>query len=402
MPISAPRQPVAIAVLGMHRSGTSALTRLLNLLGCDLGRSLLEPSDDNPRGFWENQEIVDCHGELLKAIGSYLDDFLPLPDGWENRAEVAPYRARLLDLLRAQFAGAPLWAFKDPRTCRLLPLWHSLLDEAGASSRFILMVRHPIEVHQSLAQRSGYPINKSMLMSSTHMLQAERHTRGRTRAIVTYEAVMSDWPAAVQRIGQELQIDWPRSIDSIRQQAGEFLDPDLRHHRAENPSATEGDPDFARWAIGAYELIAAGAGDAAALDAIADEFRRAESRYLPWRPAWSMEQKLGQEIRWSKLQQARRDQAEARVSVLEEKTIEASARMTMAEARMAQAEARAVAAETRAASAEERAGHAESRAAEADLKAAIAQVDAERAATLSGLFRRWTGKSRHRNGKTPR
>ncbi|HUB27422.1 MAG TPA: hypothetical protein VL992_18495, partial [Tepidisphaeraceae bacterium] len=394
MHISASSQPVAIGVLGMHRSGTSALARLLNLLGADLGRTLLDASDDNPRGFWENRQIVDCHGELLQAVGSYLDDFVPLADGWELTAPVAPFRIRLLDVLRSEFEGVPLWAFKDPRTCRLLPLWHQMLNQLAVSPCFILMVRPPAEVHESLAQRGGYPVNKSMLMTLTHMLEAERHTRGRRRAIVTFDQLMSDWAGAIERIGRELAINWPNSIESIRPQVAEFLDPALRHHRSDQDSAPAGQPDFVRWANQAYELIAAGAGDAAGLDAIAGEFRGAESRYLPWRPVWSMEEKLGREIRWSKLQQAKLHDVQARMDAQEEKVIDASARATMAEARMAQAEARAVTAETRAAHAEQRASDAESRAAAADLKAAVAEVEAERAATISGVVRRWMGNSR--------
>ena len=40
-----------IIVLGMHRSGTSALTRVLNLLGVELGTNFVPPDWDNPKGF---------------------------------------------------------------------------------------------------------------------------------------------------------------------------------------------------------------------------------------------------------------------------------------------------------------------------------------------------------------
>ena len=58
----------AIFVLGMHRSGTSAITRVINLMGIDLGKTLLSIPVDNPTGHWENKILLDRHEELLKKI----------------------------------------------------------------------------------------------------------------------------------------------------------------------------------------------------------------------------------------------------------------------------------------------------------------------------------------------
>ena len=57
----------AVLVLGMHCSGTSAITRLLNLRGVGLGRDLLPAKADNERGFWENRAILELHERFLAA-----------------------------------------------------------------------------------------------------------------------------------------------------------------------------------------------------------------------------------------------------------------------------------------------------------------------------------------------
>ena len=57
--------PVAVLVLGMHRSGTSAVTRVLNLLGAELGDDLMPAGSDNPGGFWEYRGVVELHERLL-------------------------------------------------------------------------------------------------------------------------------------------------------------------------------------------------------------------------------------------------------------------------------------------------------------------------------------------------
>ena len=65
----------AIVVLGMHRSGTSAVTRLLNLAaGADLPRHLMNSRQDNETGFWESQPIADFNEELIEAAKSAWDD----------------------------------------------------------------------------------------------------------------------------------------------------------------------------------------------------------------------------------------------------------------------------------------------------------------------------------------
>src|SRR5580698_6176593 len=97
-------QSVAVCVLGMHRSGTSALTRLINLLGVYVGEDLIPGSIDNPKGFWEDRAIVAVHEELLDALGSAFDDVLPLPAGWEQSPKVKPFRNELVKIIRRQFS----------------------------------------------------------------------------------------------------------------------------------------------------------------------------------------------------------------------------------------------------------------------------------------------------------
>ena len=74
----------AILVSGMHRSGTSALTRVLNILGCDLPKTLTKPKSDNVAGFWESRAITDLNDEILASAGSSWDDWLPFDQSWHH------------------------------------------------------------------------------------------------------------------------------------------------------------------------------------------------------------------------------------------------------------------------------------------------------------------------------
>src|ERR1051325_5156798 len=111
----------AVCILGMHRSGTSALAGVLNRLGVGLGDQPMPTGFDNVRGFWEHIELVGVHQQLLAALGSDWDDPLPLAEDWWRTPTVLPFRQQIAEIVRRDFANAPLWGIKDPRLCRLWP-----------------------------------------------------------------------------------------------------------------------------------------------------------------------------------------------------------------------------------------------------------------------------------------
>src|SRR5262249_1740037 len=73
----------AIVVLGMHRSGTSALAGMLHHLGVALGDELMPATADNPRGYWEHRDIVAINDRLMTELGRTWHDVRPLPPMWE-------------------------------------------------------------------------------------------------------------------------------------------------------------------------------------------------------------------------------------------------------------------------------------------------------------------------------
>jgi hypothetical protein len=100
---------VALLVLGMHRSGTSALTRVLNLLGVALGDDLMPPGPDNPLGFWEHQGIVSVHEALFAELDRRWDDPRPMPDGWLDSDAAREAGEAITAILHRDFAGTPAW-----------------------------------------------------------------------------------------------------------------------------------------------------------------------------------------------------------------------------------------------------------------------------------------------------
>lgn len=225
---SARRQ--AILVLGMHRSGTSALTRCLNLLGADLGTNLMPPvSGNNQMGFWEDAEVVQIHEALLAALGHNWCDARALPDGWLYTEAAQAARARLVDLLDREFANAALWAVKDPRMCRFVPLWREVCEQLHVALHAVLVVRHPAEVARSLYARDRLPFEIVNLCWLEHLASAEAETREVPRSLVTYDQLLADWQGTLTRVGADLGVRWPVGVDVAKPAIEAFLKREEKH-----------------------------------------------------------------------------------------------------------------------------------------------------------------------------
>ena len=153
-----------LVVLGMHRSGTSAFTGILDLLGVNLGTQMLETQADNPKGFFENKFVVLTNDCILDTLQTSWDDTFPLPADWQKRFEGSQLREDIRAFLRQDMAEDQLSALKDPRLSRLLPLWLPLFAAENINTHFALVVRNPLEIAQSLCDRNGFSTEKSLVL----------------------------------------------------------------------------------------------------------------------------------------------------------------------------------------------------------------------------------------------
>ncbi|MFD2498002.1 sulfotransferase family protein [Rhizorhabdus histidinilytica] len=191
---------IAILVLGMHRSGTSALTRLIGHLGAALPADAIEAHADNARGYWESAAIVKAGDQLLRAARSSWFDPRPLDLSRLEPSALRSRKDRLWEAVVAAFGDAPLIAIKDPRQCRFVPTVVETLAEHGVASRAVLMLRNPDAIARSVARRDGTTPAYAQLLWLRHMIDAERATRGLQRAVIDYDAMLADWSDAVARL----------------------------------------------------------------------------------------------------------------------------------------------------------------------------------------------------------
>lgn len=222
------KRPVVVAVLGMHRSGTSAITRGLPVLGVELGGDLMEPSPENPKGYWENWIFVRINERLLSQLGMSWHSLRLVEEGFHLSDSLTVRRTEALEQIRAEFGDSELWGFKDPRTPRLLPFWQEVFAEFGAEDRYVLALRHPLSVARSLERRDGFSLEKGIQLWLLHTLPAVIHTTGRSRVVVDYDRLLAQPVPELNRLSGRLGLPVAASSE-LEAFEREFLDPNLRH-----------------------------------------------------------------------------------------------------------------------------------------------------------------------------
>lgn len=283
----------AIVVLGMHRSGTSALTRVVNLMGAALPGNLLPSVPDNEPGYWESYDVLRLNNALLAAAGTAWHDDAPVLDAWWVSEAAQAFRPRARALLEDAFYDTSLFVLKDPRLCRLLPFWKSVLEDFGAHVCFIHILRHPQEVFRSLAARARREETrpaaitvpeKAHLLWLRYVLEAEYQTRGCRRSVITYDGLLADWATTLERVMAEMGLSFPITLDEAAPAVGAFLSPQHKRQQRDEAEAGLG----AVLAEEVYGMFAAHAAtgiplDQARLDGVRNALDAVEAAYAPLR-----------------------------------------------------------------------------------------------------------------------
>lgn len=228
---SLPRR-VGVLVLGMHRSGTSALTRMISLLGADLPSNIMPACEGNITGFWESTNVLQVNDGILASGGSQWADWRRFNPAWIRSPAKEPQKARALEIFEKDFGQSPIFVLKDPRICRILPFWLEVLRDFQAETKCVLPIRHPLEVAASLKRRDGFTPAKSLVLWLRHVLDAELGTRGMQRSLISYDELLNDWRGVASRLSDELQIAWPRWSATSEVEIDGFIEPLQRHHTA--------------------------------------------------------------------------------------------------------------------------------------------------------------------------
>jgi len=150
-----------VIVVGMHRSGTSALAGLLHSNGVTMGEDVdfyPPPMRENPKGFFENKRFRQLNDKLLHDGGHRVKAFKPITPAWNEDKIKETYLDRMVHLIKYYDNYFQLWGWKDPRTCLTLKFWIDAIALAGIDSRqvkVIVMLRKYTDVAQSMRNRGN-------------------------------------------------------------------------------------------------------------------------------------------------------------------------------------------------------------------------------------------------------
>ena len=219
-----------VFILGMHRSGTSALARVLNLMGLYFGGENVSTgrSSENVKGFWERRDVRDLNDAILAAAGADWDVVSNLDlDGLPPESR-AGYVSAAADVVLNLDAHRP-WFVKEPRLCVLFPIWHEVLETPFA----IHIHRNPLAVARSLQQRNDIPIPAGLALWEYYNLRALKATENVPRHVLGYEDLLRAPDSALQSLHDSLTRDGDYALRRpSRRELSTFLDPALHHQHA--------------------------------------------------------------------------------------------------------------------------------------------------------------------------
>ncbi len=220
-------------ILGVARSGTSAIARGLKALGIDLGEKMNLGGNQkwNAKGFWEDTDIVyKINGQAFKTM-----DFLPYGIQVAERSlqtsdKLADVKQSAIALLKQRFANTQHWGFKDPSTVKLLGFWQSIFTELNIQEHYIIALRNPLESAHSYQKLTGSELEIGLLLWLMHLLPAVQETQNKNRIMVSYDLLMQDPNKQLARIKRELNITLPSDAAEIDAYTNQFLDKKLHRH----------------------------------------------------------------------------------------------------------------------------------------------------------------------------
>jgi glycosyltransferase involved in cell wall biosynthesis len=214
-----------VCIAGMHRSGASLVTRLLNTCGMHLGprADVRAPISTNPDECWENARFVELNEALLAELGGGWDYPPRTGRQWLETDTLAHWHRQASSLV-GDFQNSEFWGWNDPRNSILAPFWLAVRPDL----KFVVCLRHPLEVADSLGWRNDFSVARSLSLWREYNARLLAATTPRQRIITHYEAYLVDWPAELVRVLEFLKTTLP---SEVRERCASVLRGGLRRNR---------------------------------------------------------------------------------------------------------------------------------------------------------------------------
>lgn len=240
-----------LLVLGMHRSGTSALTRTLNILGLGLPKTLIKNNSSNVKGHWESLPLSQLNDEYLRLGGLVWSDWkLGNLDRIraKNRRE---FQSDLKALLGAEFPADRVSVLKEPRIARIADEYLEFFKAEDIPVSAIIPVRNPLEVIQSLVARNDMNRLDAALLWLRNVLEAVEASADVKRAFFTYDRFLQSPVEVLSSVAERLEFEYPIAPSVVENDITDFISHGLRHHEFETVDVAH-DPVTQYWINDVY------------------------------------------------------------------------------------------------------------------------------------------------------
>ncbi len=198
------------------------------MLGAEFGSNLMPAlPGNNDKGFFEDLDVVALNVDLLNATGGDWHSMAPIDLGVLLPEQLDQFRVRAIDLLRAKCRENRILSVKDPRLARLLPFWKPVFACIGVRVLYLIAVRNPISVVQSLARRDGFPVEKSYILWLAYVVSALDLTQDVRRVLIDYDRLMDMPRQELENISDFFGL--PLIESRLEEFESTFLDDKLRH-----------------------------------------------------------------------------------------------------------------------------------------------------------------------------
>lgn len=217
-----------LAIIGMHRSGTSLVARLLNIAGLYLGDEddFYPASESNVRGHWEHLAFLEGDEAFLESLGGTHLEPPMLTGNWMSSPEANEFGKRIKSEVASIFEGQPVWGWKEPRTSLLVPLYRKIIPNL----QFVVCLRNPLDVAESLHARNKISLKHGVALWHYYTQLALANTKPEERFIVEYGDFFENTEEALKRTLALAGLPIPAEGSETRAALIESIDKGLKHH----------------------------------------------------------------------------------------------------------------------------------------------------------------------------
>ncbi len=189
-----------ILIVGMHRSGTSLLSRAMSIFGAKHGENLLGQTPGNKKGHWEDKDIMALNIEILFRLGKDWDTIAPISQEDLQKLHDWGLLQRAVALLQDKFANIEVLALKEPRITRLLAFWKQVFSVLNIDIKYVFAFRHPYTVAQSLHKRNNFPLEKGMLLWFSYNIFALEELNNKALCFIDYDSFLKTPERFIQQL----------------------------------------------------------------------------------------------------------------------------------------------------------------------------------------------------------